>query len=52
MGRSTPDPFWFEKGSQKAIRNARMRLIPEETKAAIIAAAKGAAACARSGGRN
>lgn len=40
-GTKTPDPFWFEKGSQKAIRNARMRLIPEETKAAIIAAAKG-----------
>ncbi len=34
------DPFWFEKGSQKAIRNARLRLIPEETKAAIISVAK------------
>jgi hypothetical protein len=40
-GSRVPDPFWFEKGSQKAIRNARMRLIPEETKAAIITAAKG-----------
>ena len=34
------DPFWFEKGAQKALRNARLRLIPEEVKAKIIAAAK------------
>lgn len=39
-GTTAVDPFWFEKGSQKAIRNARMRLIPEETKAAIISLAK------------
>ena len=39
-GSTLPDAFWYEKGSQKAIRNARMRLIPEETKAAIITAAK------------
>jgi hypothetical protein len=39
-GSIITDTFWFEKGSQKAIRNARMRLIPEETKAAIITAAK------------
>lgn len=40
-GTLMPDPFWFEKGSMKAVRNARMRLIPEETKAAIITAARG-----------
>ncbi len=40
-GTTTPDPFWFEKGSQKAIRNARMRLIPEEIKSQIILMAKG-----------
>mgnify|MGYP001576017831 CR=1 FL=1 len=34
------DPFWFEKGMMKAIRNARQRLIPEEIKAKIIALAK------------
>jgi len=35
-----PDPFWFEKGSQKALRNAKARLIPEEIKAQIITFAK------------
>jgi len=35
-----PDPFWFEKGSIKALRNAKARLIPEEIKAQIIAFAK------------
>ena len=35
-----PDPFWFEKGTQKAIRNAKFRLIPEEIKSKIIAFAK------------
>lgn len=39
-GSMVPDPFWFEKGSMKAIRNARIRLIPEQTKAGIIALAK------------
>ncbi len=39
-GSVMADTFWFEKGSQKAIRNARMRLIPEETKSTIIALAK------------
>ena len=34
------DPFWFEKGGQKAIRNARLRLIPEEIQSTIIAFAK------------
>lgn len=35
-----PDPFWFEKGSIKALRNAKSRLIPEEIKAKIITFAK------------
>lgn len=35
-----PDPFWFEKGSAKALRNARQRLISEEARATIIALAK------------
>lgn len=34
------DPFWFEKGAMKAVRNARSRLIPEEVKSTIIALAK------------
>lgn len=34
------DPFWFEKGSIKALRNAKARLIPEEIKAKIITFAK------------
>lgn len=34
------DPFWYEKGAMKAIRNARARLIPEEVKSKIIAFAK------------
>lgn len=34
------DQFWFEKGSIKALRNAKARLIPEEIKAQIIAFAK------------
>jgi len=34
------DPFWFEKGSIKALRNAKQRLIPEEIKAKIITFAK------------
>lgn len=35
-----PDPFWYEKGSIKALRNAKARLIPEELKAQIITFAK------------
>lgn len=35
-----PDPFWFEKGSIKALRNAKARLIPEEIKAKIVTFAK------------
>lgn len=34
------DPFWFEKGSIKALRNAKARLIPEDIKAKIITFAK------------
>lgn len=34
------DPFWYEKGSIKALRNAKARLIPEELKAQIITFAK------------
>jgi len=29
-GESVEDPFWFEKGSAKAGRNARRRLLPEK----------------------
>lgn len=32
--------FWFEQGSQKALRNARFRLIPAAVRAEIIALAK------------
>lgn len=39
-GGVTVDPFWFEKGTQKAIRNAKFRLIPEEIKSKIITFAK------------
>jgi hypothetical protein len=39
-GTAGPDPFWFEKGSMKAARNARMRLLSEEVKSFIVAAAK------------
>jgi len=39
-GSIMPDPFWAEKGAMKAIRNARMRLIPEDIKAQVIAFAK------------
>jgi len=35
-----PNPYWYEQGSIKALRNARARLIPEEIKTAIIAFAK------------
>ena len=39
-GKVITDPFWYEKGSIKALRNAKARLIPEELKAQIIAFAK------------
>jgi glutaredoxin len=39
-GKIVEDPFWFEKGSMKAIRNATARLIDEELKSNIIALAK------------
>jgi hypothetical protein len=39
-GGAMPDPHWFEKGAGKALRNARMRLIPENIKSQIIAKAK------------
>lgn len=35
-----PNPFWFEQGSMKALRNARLRLIPEEIKTRVIEFAK------------
>lgn len=34
------DPFWYEKGAMKALRNARSRLIPEEIRTKVIALAK------------
>jgi hypothetical protein len=39
-GKIVDDPFWYEKGTMKALRNARARLIPEETRTKIIAFAK------------
>ena len=39
-GKIITDPFWFEKGSMKCLRNARARLIPEEIRTKIIALAK------------
>lgn len=38
--RMVSNPFWSEQGSQKAIRNAKMRLIPADIKAKVIANAK------------
>jgi hypothetical protein len=35
-----PDPFWYEKGAMKAIRNAKSRTIPLELESKIIALAK------------
>ena len=34
------NPFWYEQGAMKAMRNARMRLITEETRARIITLAR------------
>lgn len=39
-GKVTDDPFWYEKGCAKAIRNAKMRFIPVEIEAAVIALSK------------
>lgn len=39
-GDIVTDPFWYEKGTIKALRNAKSRLIPEDIKAKIIAFAK------------
>lgn len=39
-GKVVVDPYWYEKGSIKALRNAKSRLIPEEIKAQIITFAK------------
>jgi hypothetical protein len=36
------NPFWYEQGAMKAMRNARMRLIGEDTRAKIITLAKNA----------
>ncbi len=38
--RMVTNQFWAEQGSIKALRNAKMRLIPEEIKAKVIANAK------------
>lgn len=39
-GRLVENEFWYEQGSQKALRNARLRLIPEDIKTTVIAFAK------------
>ena len=39
-GKLTLNPFWFEVGAMKAIRNARFRLIPGKVREGVIAAAK------------
>ena len=39
-GKVIGDPFYYEKGAMKAVRNARTRLIPEEIKATITALAQ------------
>lgn len=39
-GKIIDDPFWYEKGAMKALRNARSRLIPEEIRTKIITLAK------------
>jgi len=39
-GSIVDDPFWFEKGAMKALRNARSRLIPEEIRTKIITFAR------------
>lgn len=39
-GKLMSNKFWFEQGSQKALRNARARLIPDEIKTKVLAFAK------------
>ena len=39
-GKIATNKFWFEQGSQKALRNAKARLIPDEIKAKILAFAQ------------
>jgi len=39
-GTVVPDPFWAEKGAMKALRNARVRLIPETVTTKILAQAR------------
>lgn len=39
MPKGGDNPFWFEQGSMKAARNARMRLIREDLKQQVIALA-------------
>jgi len=39
-GKVVNDPFWYEKGAMKALRNARARMIPEEIRTKIITLAK------------
>lgn len=39
-GRQTPNPFWFEHGAAKSMRNAILRLVPEEIQQRVIAAYK------------
>lgn len=34
------NPFWYEQGSQKALRNARFRLVPASIRAQVIAMAR------------
>jgi len=38
--RMVTNPFWAEQGAMKALRNAKMRLIPEDIKSKVIANAK------------
>lgn len=40
-GTVVPDPFWFEKGCSKAIRNALLNLTPLEIQERVIEAYKG-----------
>lgn len=39
-GGSMDDPHWYEKGCAKALRNAKLKLIPDEVTSKIIAIAK------------
>jgi len=39
-GTLEEDPFWYEKGAMKAIRNAKLRTIPSELEQKIISLAK------------